>query len=189
MVRNDESDYLRPARLAIAVVLLAMAALALIAPTGAFARSAGGAQASVTLNFRTGDDGKGYYQVYDGYAWSDWYGWDDQPASYEYEPYAVDYKGKAYVFYAGYDHGLYYNAYDGYGWGGWSNAGGDYTFSAGPYAKVSDGYLYLIGRGADGYVYYATYDGYGWSDWSRYDGDDYPYAGGYDYGYDDGYGY
>ena len=186
MFRNEESDYRRLARAAVTVVLIAFAAL--LAPVGALAQSAGGVQASVTLNFQTGEDGKGYYQYSNGYGWSDWTGWYDQPVLYKYEPYAIAYKGKAYVFYVGYEYGLYSNYYDGYAWAGWDNAGGEYRFSGAPYAKVSGDKLYLIARGADSYVYYRAYDGYEWSDWARYDGDDYPYAHAND-DYDEGYGY
>ncbi|MBA3517916.1 MAG: hypothetical protein H0T75_09800, partial [Rhizobiales bacterium] len=63
--------------------------------------------------YATGQDGKGYYAVYDGQQWGSWQGWDDQTADYAYQPNAVVYNDWNYVFYTGKDGHIYHNGYDG----------------------------------------------------------------------------
>src|SRR3954451_15023614 len=39
--------------------------------------------------YATGKDGNGYYATYDDSQWSEWQGWDQQPAKYQGQPKAV----------------------------------------------------------------------------------------------------
>ena len=74
--------------------------------------------------YATGADGAGYYATYDGTAWTDWTTWENQPATYAYEPTAVTYKDATYVYYTGQDGKLYGNYYDGSAWAGWQDYAG-----------------------------------------------------------------
>ena len=115
--------------------------------------------------YATDDEGNSSYTSYDGEAWSDWQGWDDQPAAYQDEPAVCAYKDWTYVFATGEDGHLYHNSYDGETWTGWEDISGDYTFEYAAYSYVYADTAHVYATASDGYVYYKTSDGTGWSDW------------------------
>ena len=144
------------------------ALLALTLATPLASKTVASGNASGQYTFAIGENGQGYYKYYDGYTWSDWCSWTDQPAYFRYEPRGVVYRGQVYVFYAGTDGRVYYNVHDGYAWSGWCDAAGGYYVAEPSYVKVEGDYLYLYTR-ADGCVYYRAYDGYDWDGWARYE--------------------
>jgi len=178
------TDYRRAGRAALAAVfggtLALSAALTALAYDGSFE---GGGQVSgdaytyaaapyavsyqdAVYEYATGEDGKGYYTVYDGQAYSEWAGWDDQPADYQWEPVACVSGDWNYVFYAGTDGHLYWNGYDGAAWSGWEDVAGEYEFAYAPYAYEYDDAVHLYGAATDGNVYYKSYDGTEWTEWA-----------------------
>ena len=116
--------------------------------------------------YATGKDGKGYYTVYDGQAYSAWAGWEDQPADYQYEPTAVDAGGTQYVFYNGTDGGIYYDTYDGQSWSGWENIAGEYEFAYAPYANTYGDAVYVYGQDAEGALYSKYWVDGAWTEWA-----------------------
>jgi hypothetical protein len=117
--------------------------------------------------YATGEDGKGYYQVYDG-EWSEPYAYDDQPVDYHWEPGAVSINEQQYVFYAGTDGKYYHNTYDGNDWTGWEDVSGEYTFVEAPFAYDYAGDVWLYGVADDSYLYYKYWDSDAkeWTEWA-----------------------
>lgn len=135
---------------------------------GEFASSAYNVTVDDTLHqYATGADGSAYYATFDGEEWSDWTGWESQPAAYRYDPAPVVYKGTSYVTYAGED-GKYYVSAEG---GDFVDISGDLTFKCAPYANVYDGKLYIYGVAENGYVYWIDYNGSTWGAWGEIGGE------------------
>jgi hypothetical protein len=135
---------------------------------GPFASSTYNITVDNTLyQYATGKDGNAYYATYDGKAWSDWTGWEAQPAKYKLDPAPVVYGDQSYVTYYGED-GKYYLSTGG---GSWSDISGSHTFKTAPYANVYNDTLYVYGVADDGYVYWADYDGAEWGAWGQISGE------------------
>jgi len=116
--------------------------------------------------YGTADDGKGYYSTYDGSEWSEYAGWENQPADYQWQPVAVTYNDSQYVYYTGQDDKLYQNVYDGQAWAGWEDVSGAYTYANCAYAHTYADNLYVYGVASDGNVYGKYYDGSAWTEWA-----------------------
>lgn len=116
--------------------------------------------------YATGTDGYAYYNHSDGATWDGWKGWEDQPATYAWDPAPVEYKDNNYAFYTGKDGGIYHLTWEGEQ-SQWTKVSGEYTFKYAPYANENGDTLYLYAVGKDdSSVYVKNYDGSTWSDWS-----------------------
>lgn len=135
---------------------------------GAFASSTYNVTVDDTLyQYATGKDGNAYYTTFDGTEWSEWTGWEAQPAKYKADPAPAVYNDASYVTYYGED-GKYY--FSGGGGGDWADISGEYTFKAAPYANVYNDKLYIYGVAEDGYVYWIDYNGSEWGTWGEIGG-------------------
>ncbi len=123
--------------------------------------------------YATGEDGQGYYTTYvEGEGYTDWGGWADQPADFQWQPTAVDFNGNQYVFYNGTDGGIYHNAYDGSAWSGWENLAGEFTFPYAPFANAFEDGVYLYAVTDTGDLHYKVWSGGEWSAWEAINEED-----------------
>lgn len=117
--------------------------------------------------YATGKDGNAYYATYDGSSWSAWQSWDNQPATFTYDPAPVAYDGESWAFYTSEDGKVYQVAVDAYGAAVWEDVSGDYSYGSAPYAVTHDGTLSLYATGTDGNVYHRAYSAAeGWGTWA-----------------------